>query len=352
MKSLEQIYEDMLAVFQEETGYAMEDSADLAVRLKAAASEVFNLYVYANWIGKMAFPQTAEGQYLDYFAEMRGLSRKNAAKAEGLIRFYIDRAVSHDLTIPAGTRCFTQGQVGFVTTEKGTLTTGMLYVDVPAQAEQGGEVGNVKASTIVYMTVPPVGVAGCTNPSGFTGGADGETDEQLRGRVLDTYKRLPNGANAAYYKNIALEDEGVRAVSVIPRYDGIGTVAVVIAAEEDADAAEVLDRVQARMDEMREIAVDVLVMAPTEVTVPVTIEMAVGAGYDHDEVANRVRLELEDRFKELTPGETLMKRHIYELLSATEGVENYDVTLPAEDISADDDEMIVQGTVTIERMDS
>ena len=76
MKSLEQIYEDMLAVFQTETGYAMEDSADLAVRLKAAASEVFSLYVYANWIGKMAFPQTAEGQYLDYFAQMRGLHRQ------------------------------------------------------------------------------------------------------------------------------------------------------------------------------------------------------------------------------------------------------------------------------------
>ena len=352
MKSLEQIYEDMLAVFQTETGYAMEDSADLAVRLKAAASEVFSLYVYANWIGKMAFPQTAEGQYLDYFAQMRGLERKNASKAEGTVRFYIDRAVSHDLTIPAGTRCSTQGLVGFVTTEKAVLTTGSLFVDVPAEAEQGGDVGNVKASTIVYMTVPPVGIAGCTNPEGFLGGADGESDEQLRVRVLDTYKRLPNGANAAYYENIALEEEAVRAVKVIPRYDGIGTVAVVIAAEQDADMAAVLDRVQARMDIMREIAVDVLVMAPTEIAVPVTVRMVVGSGYDHEEVANRVRLALDNLFGNMVPGGTLMKRHIYELLSATHGVANYDVLLPADDISAADDEMIVSGTVAIERMDS
>ncbi|MBE6992861.1 MAG: baseplate J/gp47 family protein [Ruminococcaceae bacterium] len=352
MKSLEQIYEDMLEVFREETGYTMEDSADLAVRLRAAASEIFGLYVYANWIGKMAFPQTAEGQYLDYFARMRGLERKNSSKAEGVIRFYIDRAVSHDLTIPAGTRCSTQGLVGFVTTEKAVLTTGSLFVDVPAVAEQGGDVGNVKASTIVYMTVPPVGIAGCTNPESFLGGADGENDEQLRIRVLETYKRLPNGANAAYYENIALEDEGVRAVSVIPRYNGIGTVAVVVAAKQDSDVAEVLDRVQARMDIMREIAVDVLVMTPTEIAVPVTIQMAAAEGYDHDEVANRVRIALEDLFGSLTPGGTLMKRHIYELLSAAEGVANYDVLLPAEDISAADDEMIVSGTVTIERMDS
>lgn len=352
MKSIEQIYEDMLAVFQQETGYAMEDSADLAVRLKAAASEVFSLYVYADWIGKMTFPQTAEGQYLDYHAQIRGIERKNAEKAQGSIRFYIDRAVSYDLTIPAGTVCGTQGLVSFVTTEKATLTTGSLYVDVPAEAEVGGSVGNAKASTIVYMTLPPVGIVGCTNPSAFTGGSDGEDDEQLRRRVLDTYKRLPNGANAAYYENIALEDKGVRAVKIIPRYNGIGTVAVVITAAEDADMVEVMDRVQNRMDEMREIAVDVLVMAPAEIQVPATVRITVAAGYDFDVLANSIRLGLDDLFSAMAPGEMLMKRRIYELLSAMEGIENYEVLLPAEDIEAADDEVIRSGTVTIERMDS
>lgn len=350
MKSIEQIYEDMLEVFRSETGYDMEASADMAVRLKAAASEVFSLYVYADWIGKMAFPQTAEGQYLDHHAQMRGLERKNAARAEGKIRFYIDRAVDHDLIIPAGTRCFTQGMVYFVTVEKSVLPMGSLFVDVTAEAELGGSAGNVRASTVVYMPVAPVGIVGCTNPEAFMGGIDGEDDEELRARVLDTYKRLPNGANAAYYENIALEDEGVSAVRVIPRYDGIGTVAVVVKTGDGENTAEVLDRVQARMDEMREIAVDVLVMSPAQVQVPVSVALDMEGGADFDVAANRIRLALDELFGSLAPGETLLKRRLYELLSAVEGVANYEVDLPAEDISAAEDEVICIGTVTIERM--
>lgn len=352
MKSLQQIYEDMLAVYQAETGYAMEDSADLAVRLKAAASEVFGLYVYADWIGRMAFPQTAEGQYLDYHAQMRGLERREASKARGNIRFYIDRSVSHDLTIPAGTRCTTQDQVAFFTTEAGTLTAGSLFADVPAEAELGGSIGNVKASTVVNMAVAPTGIVGCTNPEAFMGGADGEEDTELRARVLDTYKRLPNGANAAYYENVALEVDGVRGVKIIPRYSGIGTVGVVVTAAKDEDISDVLDRVQARMDDMREIAVDVLVMAPSEVAVPVNISLAPETGFDFEVLANQVRLGLDELFSAMAPGETLLKRRIYELLSSLDGLANYDVLLPADDISAADDEVVCAGNITIERMDS
>ena len=351
MKSLQQIYEDMLAVYQAETGYAMEDSADLAVRLKAAASEIFSLYVYADWIGRMAFPQTAEGQYLDYHARMRGLERKEASKARGVIRFYIDRAVSHDLTIPAGTRCTTQGQTAFFTAETGTITAGCLFSDVPAEAELGGSAGNVKASTVVSMTVAPTGIVGCTNPEAFVGGADGEGDAELRARVLDTYKRLPNGANAAYYENIALEAEGVGAVKIIPRYSGIGTVGVVVTAAKEAEISDVLDRVQARMDEMREIAVDVLVMAPAGIEVPVRVSLVPEAGFDFEALANRVRLGMDELFAAMAPGETFLKRRIYELLSSLEGLANYDVLLPADDIPTADDEVVCAGNIIIERMD-
>ncbi len=350
MKSLEEIYEAMLKVFYDETGYDMEASADLAVRLRAAAAEIFNLYVYGGWIAKMAFPQTAEGQYLDYFAQMRGIQRKSSSQAEGKIRFYIDRAVGYDLTVPAGTRCYTQGMVYFVTTGAAVLPTGSLYVDVDARAETGGQAGNVNSATIVYMSAPPVGIAGCTNPESFSGGGDGEEDEQLRARILDTYKRLPNGANAAYYENAALEEDGVRAVRVIPRYSGIGTVAVVVAAQEDAETADVLDRVQARLDAAREIAVDVLVMSPEQVTVPVTIGLEEENGYDRQEVAARVRAALDRLFGQMAPGGGLLMREIYELLSATEGIANYRVRSPEGDLSCQDDEMLSIGTVTIEGM--
>ena len=94
----------------------------------------------------------------------------------------------------------TAGLVRFATTQAAVLPAGELTVDVPAQALEPGAAGNVSAQTVVSMAVAPMGIASCTNPRAFAGGADGESDGELRERVLDTFRRLPNGANAAFYE--------------------------------------------------------------------------------------------------------------------------------------------------------
>ena len=90
----------------------------------------------------------------------------------------------------------------------------------------------------------PEGVSGVLNPKAFTGGSGAETDEELRARVLDSFIRLPNGANAAFYELRALSHAGVEAAVVIPRMSGIGTVGVVIAAPEGVPSEELLQQVQ------------------------------------------------------------------------------------------------------------
>ena len=59
MKEVSEIFEKMQSVFTEKTGFAMEDTADLAVRLYAAAAEIQTLYAYSDWAMKQSFPQTA-----------------------------------------------------------------------------------------------------------------------------------------------------------------------------------------------------------------------------------------------------------------------------------------------------
>ena len=44
MKEVEELYGIMLAVFEEKTGFTMDDTADLAVRLYAAAAQIQSLY--------------------------------------------------------------------------------------------------------------------------------------------------------------------------------------------------------------------------------------------------------------------------------------------------------------------
>ena len=63
------------------------------------------------------------------------------------------------------------------------------------------------------------------------------------------------------------------AVRVIPRDRGIGTVGVVVAASDGAPKQALLDEIQQDLDSVREIAVDVQVMAPELQSVDVTVKL-------------------------------------------------------------------------------
>ena len=184
MEELNAIYERMRAIFAEEAGFVPNDGCDAMVRLYALASEVQSLLAQADWVLDQSFPQTAVGQYLDYHAETRALTRLPAAKAAGVLRFSAPSAAVTDYEIDAGSVAMTSGGVRFETTEKATLAKGETYVDVPASAVEAGASGNAIAGAIHLMSVYPVGITQCTNPEAFSGGSDEESDEKLRERVL------------------------------------------------------------------------------------------------------------------------------------------------------------------------
>ena len=83
MKTVEEIFEEMLSVFREETGAEASAVSDLSVRLYAVAAQVYSLYVQADWLSRQCFPQSAQGSWLDRHAALRGLERRGAVEAEG-----------------------------------------------------------------------------------------------------------------------------------------------------------------------------------------------------------------------------------------------------------------------------
>ena len=188
-KSIDEIYEEMLSVFGEASGYLPSASCDLAARMYAAAAQIQGLYLQAQWLLDQSFPQTAKGEYLERHAQLRGLSRGIATRAAGVLRFGLSTAVGSDLTIKSGTVCMTAAGIRFATTDQAALKSGLLYVDVPAVALEPGKKGNVAAGSVTIMAAMPVGITACTNPAAFSGGDDAEDDEALRRRLLDSYRR-------------------------------------------------------------------------------------------------------------------------------------------------------------------
>ena len=59
MKTIDEIYREMLACFGEETGLEPREGTDLSARMYALAAQVYALYVQADWTARQCFPQTA-----------------------------------------------------------------------------------------------------------------------------------------------------------------------------------------------------------------------------------------------------------------------------------------------------
>ena len=348
MKTVEEIYREMAAAFAEETGAEVSAGGDLAVRLYAVAAEIYSLYVQGEWVVRQCFPQTAEGEYLDRHAQLRGLTRKEAERAEGVIRFSAGTAAVSELTIPEGTVCMTAGQVRFETTQAGVLEAGETDVDVSARAVEAGQAGNVAAGAIVTMAVPPVGISLCLNPQGFSGGTDREGDEELRARVLDSFRRLPNGANAAYYQQEAMSFPQVAAVQVLPRSRGVGTVDVVVATQDGVPEEELLEEMEEYFQQRREIAVDVGVLAPETVEVDVTAKVRCAQGHTASEVIQRVKDRINGWFDGSLLAQPVLLAQLNSLIFGTEGVANCTLTAPAADVDIQQDQLPVLGDLTVE----
>lgn len=350
MKEWTEIYEQMRGTFAQRAGFVPSEGCDSAVRLYALAAELQSLLMQADWVLDQSFPQTAQGTYLDYHAETRGITRGAAEKAAGVIRFAAADKVTAACPIEKGTVCMTAEGVRFETTEDAAIAVGSQWVDVPAQAAEAGAGGNVIAGTVTLLSAMPVGVVQCTNPAAFSGGCDAESDEALRGRVLASYQRLPNGANAAYYEQEAMRYPGVAAAKAVGRARGIGTVNVVIATHAGVPDAALLAAVETDLQKKREIAVGVKVLAPAVETVAVTAALKAAPGYTFAEVKAGAQSALEALFTGELLGKSVTTARLLTLLCGVEGVENVHLTAPAADVAVGSTELPMLGTVTISEL--
>ena len=350
MKEWTEIYEQLRGTFAQRAGFVPSEGCDSAVRLYALAAELQSLLMQADWVLDQSFPQTAQGTYLDYHAETRGITRGAAEKAAGVIRFAAADKVTAACPIEKGTVCMTAEGVRFETTEDAAIAVGSQWVDVPAQAVEAGAGGNVIAGTVTLLSAMPVGVVQCTNPTAFSGGCDAESDEALRGRVLASYQRLPNGANAAYYEQEAMRYPGVAAAKAVGRARGIGTVNVVIATHAGVPDAALLAAVETDLQKKREIAVDVKVLAPAVETVAVTAALKAAPGYTFAEAKAGAQSALEALFTGGLLGKSVTTARLLTLLCGVEGVENVHLTAPAADVAVGSTELPMLGTVTISEL--
>ena len=350
METYEQILSHMKEVYEQESGHSAEDVSDAGLRLRVMAGELYRLQTELTWLTRQAFPQTAAGEWLDRHGEMRGVAREVATHAKGEITFSRYLPLSFDLVIPKGTRCASTGStpIEYETTEEAVLRSGDLSVTIQAQAVLGGSEGNIAAGYVNTLLTALTGINYVGNRVPITGGREQETDEEYRGRVLSAYANIPNGTNAAYYRDIALSCKGVGSAGVIPRKDGNGTVGVYIWGENNAPTEAVLNRVKAEYAQRREIGVTVSVQAAAKKSVDVGVRIKLPDGSEMERAKEDIRKAVTAYFAGLTVGSPVYLAALERVILNAAPATKISFFATMRDYSGAEDTIPVLGTVSVE----
>ncbi len=349
-------YQDILASMQESyrslTGHHPDDASDIGIRLKVLAAQLELLTGQLAETAKQTNPLTATGEHLDRHAQMRGLARKPAVAAQGVLRFSRGQSAGQPLLLPAGLICQPAGDetLRVQTTHDVTLPADALWVDCPAQVVEPGSGGNLAAEVVTVMVTPAQGMTAVTNPAPFEGGQDAESDSLLRQRLLQSYRNISNGVNRAYYLGQALAFEGIASAAVLPLRRGTGTVDVVVSGAGHPPAAPLLERMQQHFDCVREVGVDVLLLPAAELPLDLELTIAPEEGADFEAVCNLCRQTVAELFDSLAVGQPLLLAVLGRRLMETPGVYNYAITAPTADLHLLGDQILRLGSPTFARM--
>lgn len=311
-ESLVQPYETVLARMKDRfiqlAGYPPDNASDIGIRMKVLAGEIYSASCAQDWLCRQTFVPYATGKQLEYHAAERGLSRKSAAAASGVLTFSRKTALWYNVKIPAGTLCATSGDgaMQYETAADAVLQLGKTSVDVPASAQMAGTSGNTEAGTVCAMLTAPSEIESVTNAQAFTGGSDAESDENLRARLLACWQEPANSANAAWYRKTAESCEGVHSAQVVPCADGAGTVTVSLGGEGKAAPDSAVQTLQALFNEKRELGTAVTVK--TAETVPVDVSFRVSAAKGENALAAHLhsQLAVQNYFRALGVGEPVV----------------------------------------------
>lgn len=288
-----------------------------------AAYQMWLVYQLVPYFLQMAFPDETSGEFIDSRAADFGLFRTEGQRAEVVLQFETASAGAAP-EVPAGTKCYTEDGLCFVTTADAAWSEGVGTA--PARAENVGRGYNVEAGSITVMGRNITGVTSVTNPAEAYGGTDEETDAALLARYREHLQRPISSGNKNHYIAWAKEVSGVEYAACVPIWNGPGTVKVVIAGPDMApvDESIVTDTAE-HIEEERPIGAAVTVVSARAKVIDAAATISLVQGFTAAEVKAQLTQAMGEMFRGFPFGEEKVVRHsrCLALLLDCDGVEEY-----------------------------
>lgn len=227
MPYLRPTYSTILAAAQQDVvaskpgGLILLPVSNLGIAITVLSKAADQQYAAIDWVSKQAIPWTATDEYLGGWATLKGVNRNPATASIGSAIF--SGTVGTDF--PSGTILTLVDGTVYLTTADATVgSNGSVTVQITAQT--AGSAGNQPAGIAISIQsgIPGITTGGVTGI--LAGGADIETDDSYRSRMLLVYRQAPQGGSINDYLVWSRAVPGVTRAWAVGNLAGAGTVSV------------------------------------------------------------------------------------------------------------------------------
>ena len=350
-KTYQEILKTMTDEFTERTGMEIDAASDIGIRMQVLAGEIYDLLMEIDNLRRQMFPHTATGEMLELHARERGLSRIKGNKAQGLLVFMLEMPLEYSFVIPAGTVCSTDdGSLKFVTKQDGRIERGSTMAWIPAEAADSGEQYNIGSGMVnTIVTYLSVGIR-LNNASAFSGGTEDEGDEALRRRLSDSYREAPNGANAAFFIDLAKSVEGIQSANAYALENDPGWAAIILGGRGAVPEADAFAAASNLLNRHAPLGVRLLIQNPSMIDTDISVSVSANAGYSFSSVKSRVEEAVRDFMLSLSVGEKLYLSALGKAVLEVDGVENYAFDSEMADIDTAKSALLRLNTLTVSEL--
>lgn len=340
-------------------------NAVLRVLAWCMAGLAYSVYGYADWIARMGVPFTAEDEFLFAWAALVGIYPKPATAASGSAQFSATIQIP-PLVLPSGAALTRQDGTPYLTTADGTADTSGNLV-VPMTATVTGAFTDCDPGTPISIAQPVTGInSGGITVGPTTGGADQETNDALRTRMLARYAAPPQGGAIADYIEWALEVPSCTRAWCIPNGMGTGTVIVYIMMDGNdtngfPQGTDGVSQYETRLGPpissgdqglvadyiypLQPVTALVYVCAPAPYPIDVTV---VGLEPNTVEMQQAITAALTDMlFMTGEPGGIVYPSQLYDAILSTPGIVEFTITDPSLPLPMPAGALPTMGTLTV-----
>jgi uncharacterized phage protein gp47/JayE len=325
------------------------------------APETVQLEVNQDTILKNSFALYAEDDWLDLKLAEVGLTRLAATAT--VRRLLITAAAG--IVLPKGHMLTTlvldkDGNPIEWTADEAITWAAPGQLATTITSTQIGAITNVPAGS-EFMLQPPIpGISVIVDDGAVVPGSDRESNDDAWARYDFKVKHPDTGGNKNDYVRWAQEVAGVGKARCVPRWNGVGTVKVLVlgtdykpaAAEIVADVQEYIDPGKTGLgDGKAPCGATVTVAAPANLAIDITATITWAVGADAAKALAAFQAAIDAYLKAIVfTGQPVVYNRIGSMLIGIEGVVNYTdlmINGGATDIPVGDEEVATRGAVTI-----